>query len=82
MNHREFSDIEIFQHSEKGIPLFKTDNKNCLQADYDSGMLIFAATTTYTKQIFIVLEYHSRSGKLSVPEKHRRRLLLQRASFG
>jgi hypothetical protein len=37
MNDREFSDIEIFQHSRKGIPLFMTDHKNCLQADYLFG---------------------------------------------
>jgi hypothetical protein len=30
MNDREFSDIEIFQHSGKGIPLFITGHKNCL----------------------------------------------------
>jgi hypothetical protein len=34
MNYHEFSDIEIFQHSGKGIPLFMTGHKNCLQADY------------------------------------------------
>jgi hypothetical protein len=34
MNDREFSDIEIFQHSGKGIPLFMIGHKNCLQADY------------------------------------------------
>jgi hypothetical protein len=34
MNDREFSDIEIFQNSGKGIPLFMIGNKNCLQADY------------------------------------------------
>jgi hypothetical protein len=28
MNDREFLDIEIFQHSGKGIPLFMTDHKN------------------------------------------------------
>jgi hypothetical protein len=33
-NDREFSDIEIFQHSGKGIPLFMNGHKNCLQADY------------------------------------------------
>ena len=27
MNDREFSDIEIFQHSGKGIPLFMTGHK-------------------------------------------------------
>jgi hypothetical protein len=37
MNDREFSDIEIFQHSGKGIPLFMTGLKNCLQADYLLG---------------------------------------------
>jgi hypothetical protein len=37
MNDREFSDIEIFQHSGKGIPLFMTGHKNCLQADYLLG---------------------------------------------
>jgi hypothetical protein len=37
MNEREFSDIEIFQHSGKGIPLFMTGHKNCLQADYLLG---------------------------------------------
>jgi len=31
LNDREFSDIEIFQHSGKGIPLFMTGHKNCLQ---------------------------------------------------
>jgi hypothetical protein len=34
---REFSDIQIFQHSGKGIPLFMTCHKNCLQADYLLG---------------------------------------------
>jgi hypothetical protein len=33
MNDREFSDIELFQHSGKGIPLFMAGHKNCLQAD-------------------------------------------------
>jgi hypothetical protein len=37
MSDREFSDIEIFQHSGKGIPLFMTGHKNCLQADYLLG---------------------------------------------
>jgi hypothetical protein len=37
MNDREFSDIEIFQHSGKVIPLFMTGHKNCLQADYLLG---------------------------------------------
>jgi hypothetical protein len=37
MNDREFSDIQIFQHSGKGILLFMTDHKNCLQADYLFG---------------------------------------------
>jgi hypothetical protein len=38
MSDREFSDIEIFQHSGKGIPLFMTGHKNCLQADYFLGL--------------------------------------------
>jgi hypothetical protein len=37
MNDREFSDIEIFQHSGKGIPLFMIGHENCLQADYLLG---------------------------------------------
>jgi hypothetical protein len=34
MSDGEFSDIQIFQHWGKGIPLFMTGHKNCLQADY------------------------------------------------
>jgi hypothetical protein len=37
MSNREFSDIQIFQHLGKAIPLFMTGNKNCLQADYLLG---------------------------------------------
>jgi hypothetical protein len=37
MSDREFSDIEICQHSRKGIPLFMAGHKNCLQADYLLG---------------------------------------------
>jgi hypothetical protein len=37
MNDRGFSDIEIFQHAGKGIPLFMAGHKNCLQADYLLG---------------------------------------------
>jgi hypothetical protein len=37
MSAREFSDIEIFQNSGKGIPLFMAGHKNCLQADYLLG---------------------------------------------
>jgi hypothetical protein len=37
MNDREFSDIEIFQHLGKGIPLFMAGHKNYLQADYLLG---------------------------------------------
>jgi hypothetical protein len=37
MSDREFSDIKIFQHSGKGIPLFITSHKNYLQADYLLG---------------------------------------------
>jgi hypothetical protein len=37
IHDREFSDIQIFQHSGKGIPLFMTGHKNCLQSDYLLG---------------------------------------------
>jgi hypothetical protein len=37
MSDRKFSDIEIFQHSGKGIPLFMTGHTNCLQSDYLLG---------------------------------------------
>jgi hypothetical protein len=37
MGDGEFSDIQIFQHSGKGMPLFMTSHKNCLQADYLLG---------------------------------------------
>jgi hypothetical protein len=37
MSDGEFSDIEIFQLSGKGIPLFMIGHKNCLQADYLLG---------------------------------------------
>jgi hypothetical protein len=37
MSDREFSDIEIFQRSGKGIPLFMIGHKNCMQADYLLG---------------------------------------------
>jgi hypothetical protein len=37
MSDREFSDIQIFQRSGKGIPLFMTGHKNCLEADYLLG---------------------------------------------
>jgi len=43
MNDREFSDIENFQHSGKGIPLFMTGHKNCLQADYNNGRRILCS---------------------------------------
>jgi hypothetical protein len=33
----EFSDIQIFQHSGKGIPMFMTGHKNYLQVDYLLG---------------------------------------------
>jgi hypothetical protein len=36
-NEQEFSDIHIFQHSGKGIPLFMTGHKNDLQSDYLLG---------------------------------------------
>ena len=37
MKVREFSDMEIFQHSGKGIPHFMTGHKNCVQGDYNMG---------------------------------------------
>jgi hypothetical protein len=37
VSDREFSDIEILQHSGKGIPPFMTGHKNYLQADYLLG---------------------------------------------
>jgi hypothetical protein len=37
MNDREFSDIQIVQHSGRRIPLFMIGHKNCLQADYLLG---------------------------------------------
>jgi hypothetical protein len=40
MNVREYSDIKIFQHSGKGIPLFMTGHNNCLLADYNNGLRI------------------------------------------
>jgi hypothetical protein len=43
MNERDFSDIDIFQHSGKGIPLFMTGHKNCLQADYNNGRRILCS---------------------------------------
>jgi len=43
MNDREFSDIQIFQHSGKGIPLFMTGHKNYLQADYNNGRRIICS---------------------------------------
>jgi hypothetical protein len=49
-----------------------------LRRGHQCGISIFAATTTYTIiNIHILsLKYHSRSGNLSVPEEHRRKLLL------
>jgi hypothetical protein len=38
MKYREFSDIEIFQHSGKGRRLFMTGHKNCLQSEYLLGL--------------------------------------------
>jgi hypothetical protein len=37
MNDWEFSGIEIFQHSGKGIPLFMAGHKNCPEAEYLFG---------------------------------------------
>jgi hypothetical protein len=46
MNDLEFSDIEIFQHSGKVIPLFMTGHKNCLQAFVGTG------PSSYKKRIY------------------------------
>jgi len=43
VNDWEFSDKEIFQQSGKGIPLFNTGHKNCLQADYNKGWRILSS---------------------------------------
>jgi hypothetical protein len=43
MNDWEFSDIEIFQHLGKGIPLFMAGHKNFLQADYNNGRRILCS---------------------------------------
>jgi len=55
MNDREFSDIEIFQHSGKGISLFMTDHKNCLQDDYNNGRRILCSQnwTKYMLQMSV-----------------------------
>ena len=37
--------MEIFQYSGKGIPLFITGHKNCLQADYTNGRRILCIKT-------------------------------------
>jgi hypothetical protein len=42
MNDTEFSDIEIFQHSGKGIPLFMTGH-NFLQNDYNNERRILCS---------------------------------------
>jgi hypothetical protein len=43
MNDWKFSDIEIFQHSGKEMPLLMTGHKNCLQADYNNGRRILCS---------------------------------------
>jgi len=43
MNDREFSNLEIFQHPGKGIPLFMTGHKNYLQVDYNNGRRILCS---------------------------------------
>jgi len=43
MNDWEFSDIEVFQHLGKGIPLSMTGYKNFLQANYDNGWRILCS---------------------------------------
>jgi hypothetical protein len=48
MSDGEFSDIEIFQHSGKGIQLFMTGHNNCLQADY----LLGPGPSSYKKRIY------------------------------
>jgi hypothetical protein len=48
VNDGEFSDIENFQHSGKGIPLFMTGHKNCLQADYLLGPGLYLIKKEFT----------------------------------
>jgi hypothetical protein len=52
MNDREFSDIQIFQHPGKGIPLFMTCHKNFLQADYNNGWrFLFSKLSEITSEL-------------------------------
>jgi hypothetical protein len=44
-NDREFSDVQIFQHSGKGIPLFMAGHKNCLQSEYLLEIIYRAAVS-------------------------------------
>jgi hypothetical protein len=53
MGDREFSDIQIFQHSGKGIPLFMIGHKSCLQAYY-----LFGPGPRLIKQEFTGLRSH------------------------
>jgi hypothetical protein len=43
MNDQEFPDIEIFHRSGKGMPLFLTDHKDCLQTDYKNWRRILCS---------------------------------------
>jgi hypothetical protein len=58
MNDREFSDIEMFQHLGKGIPLFMTGHKNCLQFDYLLGLGPHLIKNNLPGLAFIKLEKH------------------------
>jgi len=39
----EFLDVEIFQHSGKGLPLFMIGHKYCLKTDYNNGRRILCS---------------------------------------
>jgi hypothetical protein len=56
----EFSDIEIFQHSGKGIPLHMTGHKNCLQPDYNNGQRILSSELneiTSASHDYVIINY-------------------------
>jgi hypothetical protein len=67
MNDREFSDTQIFQHSEKGSPLFTTDHNNCLQADYKNWRLIMFSKLNEITNICVA----NASGQSARKYKHR-----------
>jgi len=46
ISDRELSDIKIFQQLGKGILLFMTGHKNCLQANYNNGRPILPEITS------------------------------------